>query len=133
MLATYGFFFDFITGKTVAEKITEQYYKDVVAILTIKEYREISVGVETDEKIHINDAPTFTLSLASGEQRTVTFVNANYFLGIRDKLNISETEIRDIYWVRDSEVIAENAIRALRYHLRQHKGSMLELNIEEDH
>jgi len=86
MMATYGFFYDFINGKQYAERETEQYYRDVVSIATTKESRQVMLGVDSDEYILVEDAPTFTLSLPSSEIRTVTFVNQNYFQGIRDKL-----------------------------------------------
>src|SRR5690349_18880300 len=78
MLATYGLFYDFITGKCHAEQITEQYYQDVVAITTTHEFRKIPFGVDAQETKYVEDAPTFTLSLASGEHRTVTFVSRKY-------------------------------------------------------
>ena len=42
---------------------------------TRDEFRKIVLGIDAKEIIYIEDAPTFTLSLASGEQRTVTFVS----------------------------------------------------------
>ncbi len=125
MLATYGLFYDFIRGKESSEQTTEQYYKDVVAIQTTKEFREISVGSDSKHPhiIYLDDAPTFTLSLADGEKRTVTFVNENYFKGIKEKIDISEDSISKIYWVRDAEKMSENAIKALRFRLRIHKGA----------
>lgn len=92
MLATYGLFYDFVRGKESSEQTTEQYYKDVVAIATTKEFRKISVDSSGQDFIYIDDAPTFTLSLADGEKRTVTFVNEKYFKGIKEKINISEDQ-----------------------------------------
>lgn len=123
MLATRGLFYDFITATESSEQTTEQYYKDVVAIATTKEFRRISIDSEDQATIYIDDAPTFTLSLADGEKRTVTFVNEKYFMGIKEKINISEDKISKIYWIRDSEKIADNAIKALRHRLRIHKGT----------
>jgi len=124
MLATHGRFFDFITGKVTSEQVTEQYYKDVVSIATVKEFRTITLGVDDSRPLHIEDAPTFSLSLASGERRTVTFVNEDYFLGVREKLgDLTVDQIRDMNWVREAEQIADNAIRALRSYLRKHKGT----------
>lgn len=123
MLATCGLFYDFIRGKESSEQTTEQYYKDVVAIATTKEFRQISVDSSGQDIIYLDDAPTFTLSLADGEKRTVTFVNEKYFKGIKEKINISEDSISKIYWIRDSEKIADNAIKALRFRLRIHKGT----------
>ena len=127
MLVTYGLLYDFITGKTYSEQRIEQYYEDVVSIAITKEFRKIVLSANTIEKIFIEDAPTFTLSLASGEQRTVTFVSEKYFLEIKDKINVDEDGISKIFWIRDSEQIAEDAMVALRYYVRLHKG-----NIEEE-
>ncbi len=123
MLATYGLFFDFITGNINSEHITEQYYKDVVAIATANQFRKIMLGLDSDQIINIEDAPTFTLSLASGETREVTFVNKNYFMGIKDKINIDTESIAKIELIETSRKVAENAIQALRGYLRKHKGN----------
>jgi hypothetical protein len=123
MMATYGLFFDFITKSISSEQITEQYYKDVVAISISNEFRTLNLGVDSQDVIYIEDAPTLTLSLASSEHRTVTFVNENYFMKIKEKINISEDNVSKIYWIQDSQKIADNAIKALRAHLRKHKGT----------
>jgi hypothetical protein len=123
MLATHGLFYDFITGKESSEQTTEQYYKDVVAIATAKEFRKISIDGGGKDIIYIDDAPTFVLSLADGEKRAVTFVNEKYFKEIKEKIDISEDNISKIYWIQDSQKIAENAIKALRFRLRKHKGT----------
>jgi hypothetical protein len=73
--------------------------------------------------IYVDDAPTFVLSLADGEKRTVTFVNEKYFKEIKEKIDISEDNISKIYWIQDSQIAAENAIKALRFRLRKHKGT----------
>jgi hypothetical protein len=124
MLATYGLFYDFITGKFHSEQITEQYYEDVVAITTTHEFREIPRSIGDKKNRYVEDAPTFTLSLASGENRTVTFVSQKYFMEIREKINVKEDDIPRIYWIRRSEVDAEMAVRALRAQLRLHKGTL---------
>ena len=49
------------------------------------EFRWIEKGESDNKSLYVEDAPTFTLSLASGEQRTVTFVNEKYFLEIKDR------------------------------------------------
>lgn len=46
MLATYGLFFDFITGKFYMEQMTEQYYKDVVAVQIKNEFRHLNLDSE---------------------------------------------------------------------------------------
>ena len=103
MLATYGLFYDFITGKSHGIEITEQYYRDVVSIIITNEFRWIEKnesGQDESKKraLYVEDAPTFTLSLASGENRTVTFVNEKYFLEIKEKIGISEDNIHRIYF-----------------------------------
>lgn len=125
MLATCGRYFDFINGLSSSEKVTEQYYKDVVAISTTKEFRTIELGEddESDLKLNIENAPTFSMSLASGEKRTVTFVNQDYFAGISKKLDIEEDKIKHLGWVSDAAQLADNAIKALRSYLRKHKGA----------
>jgi len=121
MMATYGLFYDFITGKTHGVEMTEQYYKDVVSIVVTKEFRWIEQNEDNVKSIYIEDAPTFTLSLASGEHRTVTFVNEKYFIEIKDKIDVSEDDISQIYLIQDSQTYADSAIKALRFQLRLHK------------
>ena len=125
MLATYGLFFDFITGKSHAIETTEQYYKDVVSIIITNEFRWIEKN-ENDQSegkgLYVEDAPTFILSLASGENRTVTFVNEKYFLEIKDKIDLPEENISRIFLIGVSRANADNAIRAIRQRLRLHKA-----------
>jgi len=121
MLATYGLFYDFITGKFHSEEITEQYYKDVVAISTTHEFREIALSIGDKESKYVEDAPTFTLSLASGEHRTVTFVSEKYFMEIKEKINLNEADVLRIYWILDAQENANMAVGALRARLRLHK------------
>lgn len=121
MLATYGLFFDFITGKFHSEEITEQYYKDVVAISTTHEFREIMLSYGDKQNKYVEDAPTFTLSLASGEHRTVTFVSEKYFMEIKDDINLSKDDVPRIYWILDAQENANMAVGALRARLRLHK------------
>jgi hypothetical protein len=125
MLATYGLFYDFITGKSHGVETTEQYYKDVVSIVITNEFRWIEKDktqqLQTKE-VYVEDAPTFMLSLASGENRTVTFVNERYFSEIKDKIDISEENISRIYLIHVSRAYANRAIKALRHQLRLHKG-----------
>lgn len=123
MLTTRGFFFDFISGQITSEKITEQYYKDIVSIAMTREFRSVSAGIEDQSEIHIEDTPAFTLSLASGERRTITFANQNYFLGIRESLGLSEEEARQIAWAHQADEIANEAALTLRGYLRRFKGA----------
>jgi hypothetical protein len=125
MLATYGLFYDFITDKSHATEITEQYYNDVVSIVITTEFRWIEKkkgNQDQTREIYVENAPTFTLCLASGESRTVTFVNEKYFLEIKDKIDIAKEDISRIYLIGLSRTYANNAIKAIRYQLRLHKG-----------
>jgi hypothetical protein len=125
MLATYSFFFDLISGRISGESISEQYYRDVVAITTTRETRHIMLGVDSDEYILVEDAPTFTIYLAGTEERRVTFVNENYFQEIRDKLGLESTQVHHIYWIGDINRVASDTIQLLRHFLREHKGDGL--------
>ena len=69
----------------------------------------------------MEDAPTFTLSLSSGEHRKVTFVSRKYFMEIRENLNVEEDDIANISWSGRAEADADLANRALRSQLRLHK------------
>ncbi len=124
MLATCGLFFDFINGKTYSEQITEQYYEDVVAIAIAKEFRKIVLNKDAKEIVLVEDAPTFTLSLASGEQRTVTFVSEKYFMEIRDKIDVAQDDISKIFWIRNAKETADDAMSTLRYYVRLHKWTI---------
>jgi hypothetical protein len=132
MLATCGFFYDFITGDTAAECVTEQYYTDVVAIAMIREDRKIKVSDNQGgtQEVWVYDAPTFRLSLASSEKREVTFVNDQYFEKIAAKhakvgqaLEGDGGEKQRIRSVIEAEQVADNAVKALRSFLRRHKGT----------
>lgn len=121
MLITYSFFYDFIDDMIRTRHITEQYYKDVVGLQIINEYRKLATSEYKANPIYIEDAPTFTLSLSSGERHRVTFVNKDYFMKIRDKVKLSEEDVEQITWVPQSTENAKNAIAALRGRLRKHK------------
>jgi|GEM_PF-3427289 len=125
MIIMHGFFFDFVTGKTTADKITEQYYSDVVAIEKSKEFRSIPVSYDTDQTIDIEDAPAFSLTLPSGERRTVTLVNQEYLMGLAQIMQrLAQSEEQDIYEISEqAKTNAENAVKTLRHYLRLHKGS----------
>ena len=120
MLSTYGCYYDFITGRVTGERTSEQYYDDVVAISTKKEFREVEIS---NMEVPIEDAPTFSMSLKSGETREVTFASQSYFDGIRKQLGEGELPQFEIQnWERNPEIAADNAIKALRSRLRAHKG-----------
>lgn len=123
MLVTHSFFYDFIDKKVVAEHTSEQYYEDVVALSIQKKSQEVSTRDIYGRVISyfIEDSPTFTLSLKSGETHEVTFVSQNYFVNVRERLNISHDNVDRILWINKAKAITENVIKSLRYYLRQHK------------
>ncbi|RLD03124.1 MAG: hypothetical protein DRI32_07825 [Chloroflexi bacterium] len=121
MLITYSLFYDFIDDIVRAKHIREQYYKDVVGLQIINEYRKLVAYRDAASSITVEDAPTFILSLSSGEKHRITFVNEDYFMQIRKEINLSEKNVGKISWVSESTRDANNAIFALRKYLRKHK------------
>ncbi len=121
MLVTVGLFYDFITQKIYAKKITEQFYKDVASISIMQEFRELTLETASDEITFIEDAPTFTMALTSGEKRKITFVSDNYFAAIQGNLNINDANVSKSIWMSDAQEITNNTIKALRNNLRKHK------------
>ena len=124
MLGTYGCFWDFISGYVVNERTSEQYYSDVVAINTQRDYKEIAI---VGTSLEIENIPTFSLSLSSGERRQVTFASESYVKEIKKRIEKDspeedEDDDDDEQWVDNPEQTAENAIKALRAKLREHKG-----------
>ena len=74
--------------------------------------------------VPIEDAPTFSMSLSSGERRQVTFASQSYFEGIRKQMGEDALPHFDARrWARNPETAADNAIKALRARLRAHKGA----------
>lgn len=118
MLGSYSCFYDFINNQYINARTSEEYYKDVVALNTREEYREIEVG---STRLPIENAPTFEMSLASGDKIEVTFASKEYFMGI-NALEGNSLYINPEIWVRNPEVAAKTAIKALRLHLRKHKS-----------
>ena len=123
MLVAHSFFYDFIDDKVTSEYTTEQYYTDVVAMAIEKESRELTVANKFGKptSVYIEDSPTFTLSLKSGEKHKVSFVNQDYFIKVRDVLAIGLDDVEKIYWISQAKRIADNVIKALRSYLRKHK------------
>lgn len=70
---------------------------------------------------YIEEAPTFTLSLANGENRTMTFLSEDYLMEIREKIDIEKEDISKISGVNKTKEEIDNVIRALRAQLRLHK------------
>ena len=136
MLITYSFYYDFVDNVITSKHITEQYYKDVVGLQIVNKYRKLATSKivqkvkETNtlsdkgKAIYIEDAPTFMLSLSSGERHLVTFVNKDYFLKIINKVNfdIDEDDIEQITLISSSVRNTNNAITALRGRLKAIKA-----------
>jgi hypothetical protein len=123
MLVTHSFFYDFIDDKVTSEYTTEQYYTDVVALAIEKESRKFTTLDDVGEptSVYIEDSPTFTLSLRSGEIHQVSFVSQDYFEKVRDKLEINPEDVGKIYWINQARTVADNVIEALRSYIRKHK------------
>jgi hypothetical protein len=125
----HGFFYDFINDKVTAERTTEQYYHDVVAIERAKEFRSIPLRYDDSEQVlEIEDAPTFTLILPSGDRRTITFANRDYLLGIiRAMPGSAGSEVQRRAFVEaeveEAKRNAEDAVAAVQDALRSHKLS----------
>ena len=68
-----------ITGRAVGEHMSEKYYRDIVMLDIQHKYREVELGTDC---IIIENAPTFGMSLKSGEPVDVTFPNQEYFTKI---------------------------------------------------
>lgn len=123
MLVTHSFFYDFIVDKVTSEYTTEQYYTDVVALAIENEDRKLTIenGIGELMSTYVEDSPTFTLSLKSGEIHKVSFVNQDYFVKVREKLDITLDDVDNIYWIGQARRNSDNVIKALRHYIRQHK------------
>lgn len=128
-LTMHGFFYDFISDRVTSERTTEQYFHDVVAIERAKEFRSIPLRYnDTEQTLTIEDAPTFTLILPSGDRRTVTFANRDYLLGImRAMPGSAGDEAQRMAYVRaeiaEAQLNAEAAVAVMQDSLRSHKLS----------
>ena len=109
------------TQKIYAKRITEQFYTDIVSISIMQEFRELTLETSSDKITFIEDAPTFTMALSSGEKRKVTFVSDNYFLAIQENLNIVDANVSESIWMSNAQELTDNTIKALRKNLRKHK------------
>lgn len=106
VLATNGTFYDFITGRQSGERTTGQHYIDVVTIRTMKGYREVET--DNNEKISMENVPSLSLSLVSGDKIDVTFPDEDYFR------QINAQGFGESAWRFDPRVAADNAIRVVR-------------------
>lgn len=117
-LGNYGCFFDFITGKIYGEHMSEMYYKDVVELSVREEYRQVNMSWLQTQTVK---APTFAMSLASGNTIEVSFASAEYVNLLKMQLPEGTSSINPARWVRNPEQAAQKAIEALREELKKHK------------
>jgi hypothetical protein len=130
MLVLFSAFYDFISGRIVAERIFEQYYKDVIAIERSKDYRMVPLSFEHNDKfLVVEDVPTISLILSGGDRRTITFAARSYYEGILrdvegDPANWSDSTRQYVDdSVRSAIEQADAALNVLRKCLRNHKGT----------
>lgn len=126
VLGNYGCFWDFISGRIYNEHTSEMYYNDVVALTTRQHYRKVDLSFF---KMILENAPTFSLSLSSGDSIQVTYASSEYIKNWFRMLTVSPDgefgfELKN--WVGNPEVVAEKALKALRKQLRRHKGNGFE-------
>jgi hypothetical protein len=120
MLGNYGCYFDFITRQVYGEHTAEMYYQDVVYLSTKDEYREINVN--WFEPRRLVKAPTFAMSLASGDSVQVSFASMDYINGLKAQIPKATIQLEPSRWVNNPGLVADQAIGALRKYLREHKG-----------
>jgi hypothetical protein len=118
-LANYGCFFDFITGKIYGEHKSEMYYKDVVSLSVRDEYRQVNMPWLQTQTVR---APTFSMSLASGNTIEISFASIEYVNALKLQMPAGTTSINPAHWVRNPETAARHAVEALREELKKHKG-----------
>jgi hypothetical protein len=135
MMILHSFFFDFVSGKTTAERTTEVYYEDIVALETSQEYRAIPLQYTDDPNaaLILEDVPVLSLILSNGERHTVSFVNEAYLRGllkhieaeVSSPLRLDRNHV-DLYVERsvlETAQTADDAIKVLRAQVRQHKAT----------
>ena len=118
MIGNYGCFYDFISGKSYKEHTAEMYYQDIVMLSTKHEYRRVDFPWI---KFTWENAPTFSMSLTSGQTIAVTYPSTEYFAGTNLPNNQSGYRFDPARWVRNPEKIAETALKALRAQLKIYK------------
>ncbi|KPV52849.1 hypothetical protein SE17_13025 [Kouleothrix aurantiaca] len=127
MLIHHGFFYDFILDKTTADRTAELFFQDVVAIEKSLEYREIPRRLDTEEALVIEDAPTISITLPSGDQRTFTFANRAYLDAVAGDILIERaagsgiSPTIELDPIQEMRLDADGALRFMSQMLRQHK------------
>jgi hypothetical protein len=130
VLGNYGCFFDFITGRIYNEQTSELYYSDVVALTTRQQYRKVDLNFF---QMVLENAPTFSLSLSSGDSIQVTYASSEYIKNWFRRLMLTpqaEFEFDPDHWLHNPEIAAEKAFKVLRNQLRKHKGTDVEGKVE---
>ena len=116
ILANFGCFYDFITGRIYGEHTKEMYYNDIVALTIRQEYQEPRLTWLALPRITLS---TFSLSLKSGERIEVTLPSEEYLeqyaLLHNQRLFLPEK------WARNPENIAQEVAGALRRVVFPHK------------
>lgn len=123
VLGNYGCFWDFISGRIYNEHTSEMYYNDVVALSTRQQYRRVDLPFF---KMILENVPTFSLSLSSGDSIQVTYASSEYirnWFRLLMQAQQAEFAFDPIHWVRNPEITAEKALKALRAQLRKRKGT----------
>jgi hypothetical protein len=134
MLVLHNFFFDFISGKTIAERTTEVYYEGIVGFEISQEYRMVALQYtdDPDAALILEDVPMLSLILSSGDRHTVSLVNEAYLRSVlqqieaeatsRSRLDRGQVDHYVESSVRETARQADDAIRVLRAQVRQHKA-----------
>ena len=121
----YSFFYDFITGETIAEIISEVYYKDIIALEQRSEERVIPLSYQEDSgTLEIANIPTLRLILPGSESRTITFANKEYFIGhFMGKSGVKREKVQEHVdkVVEEAKKIAHAAVNIIRRHIRNKK------------
>jgi hypothetical protein len=123
-LMSYGFYFDFISGKVTGERIAEQNYHNIASFGLRYDFREVTLtGSDgSSTAVMVEDIPTFSLSLASGEVREVTLACPNYFQRLREQLGAETLPFDPARWANDPQRTVEAALQVLRQQTRLHSN-----------
>ncbi len=107
VLVTYRTCYDFILGHQSEERIATQFYADIIAIESIKGYREVEVG--DGDRVVMENNPSLRLKFMSGDKFDVTFPDEDYFKLIHP--NAISSAVRRRFDPRKS---ADNLMKAIR-------------------
>ncbi len=134
MIVLHSFFFDFVSGTTAADRITEVYYRDIVALEITHEYRAIPLQYTDDPNavLILEDVPVLGLALSNGDRHTISFVNEAYLRGMLKYIESELSSLRGLdpqaseRYIRqklhETLQVADDAIKVLRAQVRRHKA-----------